>query len=84
MTRERVKNNTGCWYFFIINFAYTAALKFDFITDVWNDQSGFAKLYLTGLVIVIMVDVDRSTEYVFHLKREYTWALVVIDAIIYR
>ena len=61
-----------------------AALKFDFVTDIWNDQSGFAKLYLTGLIIVIMVDVDRSTEYVFHLKREYTRALAVIDAVIYR
>ena len=49
-----------------------AALKFDFVTDIWNDQSGFAKLYLTALVIVIMVDVDRSIEHILHLKREYT------------
>ena len=61
-----------------------AALKFDFVTDIWNDQSGFAKLYLTGLVIVIMVDVDRGTQHILHLKREYTRALVVIDAVIYR
>ena len=59
------------------------ALEFYFITDIRDNQSSFAELNRTGLVIVIMVDIDRRSEYILHLEREHTTALAVVDAVIH-
>ena len=58
-------------------------LKFYFITDIRDNQSGFAELNCASLVIVIMVDIDRCTKYILHLEREHATALAVVDAVIH-